>query len=163
MLSWADFSFLSVRFALAMAASISFFSARDSFFLSVDNTVHLLIQIVLPFQYGVEVVGLIGPELGPEEADADDVSQYCLQGLTVALIHGQQKGGEHDDHHHHCRGAGTDGAFEQKEERHAEKRTAAEAHKLPFCEVEQHFAFHFAQVLGDGNIGHISHLNSNEY
>ena len=116
--------------------------------------VHLLIQIVLPFQYGVEVFGFIGPDLGPEEADADDIPQNDLQGLPIAFIHRQQEGREHDDHHHHRCCADADVPFEQKEKRDAEKRTAAETHKLSFGKIEQHFAFYFGQILGDVDIGH---------
>src|SRR5699024_11402008 len=74
MLSWADFSFLSVRLARAMADSICFLSARDSFFFGtggclpslsacrfffpVNNVIHLLVEFCLPFQHGIEVIGL---------------------------------------------------------------------------------------------------------
>ena len=102
---------------------------------------HLLVELVLPLQGGIEIVGPVGPLTGPEEADADDVYHDLFQGLTVLLIYTQQKEREHDDNHTHRRCAASQRCFEQKEKRNAEKRTAAKAYQLPFCQVERDFAF----------------------
>ncbi len=87
MLSCADFSLRSVRFALAMAAWIAFLSARVSALL--DNSRYLLIQFLLPFDHGIEIVGLIWPLLGAQDENLDDVPEHLFQRLAVALVHGQ--------------------------------------------------------------------------
>ena len=63
-------------------------------------------------------------------------------------------------HHHHCRRADAGDAFEQKEKRNADERAAAEAKKLSFRHVEQHLAFHLAQILGDVDVGQRIHIFS---
>ena len=118
MLSWADFSFRSVRLARAMAASICLLSARDNrffletggclpslsacrFFVAVNNVIHLLVEFFLPFQNGIEIVGLIRALFGADNGHLDDAAHDLFQGLAVLLIHCHQKEGQHDQHHTH--------------------------------------------------------------
>ena len=151
MLSWADFLFLSCFFALAIAASIWRRSARVSF-LAVDNGVYLLVQICLPFQHGIEVVCLVGTHLWPEEADLNDIAYDPFQRLSVLLIHGEQEEWEHHHDHRHGRCAVADMRSEHEEKRDADERTASEADKLPFGQIEQHFGLDGIEVLGDADV-----------
>lgn len=43
---------------------------------------------------------------------------------------------------------------EEKEQRNADERAAAEADQLSLRQVESDLRFYFCQVLGDRNIGH---------
>jgi len=92
-----------------MAASICFRSARESFFFTgigpspsgalpfvrfffaVNNVIHLLVEFVLPLQYGIEVVGLVGALPGPEKGYPDHVADDLFQRLAVLLVHRQQE------------------------------------------------------------------------
>ena len=146
MLSWADCSFLPVRLARAIAASICLRSARVSlrrglvcgsagsacrFVFAANNVIHLLVEICLPLQHGIEVVGAVGALLGPDDGHLEDVSDDLFQGLAVFFIHRQHEEGQHDEHHAHGRHAVASRTPEQKEKRHADERPAAEADKLP--------------------------------
>src|SRR5699024_12725276 len=100
-----------------MAASICFFSARDSFllaftggvclpslsacrfFFAVNNVIHLLVELFLPFQHGIEVVGLIRALFWPDRGNLNDVADDLFQGLTELLLHGQPDDGT--DWHNH--------------------------------------------------------------
>ena len=55
--------------------------------------------------------------------------------------HCKQKKRQHHEYHDKCRRTCSDMRFEQKEKRYTDQRTAAEADKLPLCEVEQEFGF----------------------
>ena len=122
-----------------MASRIAFLSARVSALL--DNSRYLLIQFLLPFYDGVEIVGLVWPLLGAQEQYIDDVPEHLFQRLTVSLVHGQQKSRNHDEYHHQCSRAHTDLVSEYKEKRYADERAAGEADELPLGEIEKNFCF----------------------
>src|SRR5699024_2393332 len=132
-----------------MAASICFFSARDSFllaftggvclpslsacrfFFAVNNVIHLLVELFLPLQHGIEVVCLIRALFWPNHGNLNDIADDLFQGLTVLLIHCQHEEGQHDQHHAHSRHTASRRLPEQKEKRYADKRSAAETDQLP--------------------------------
>lgn len=96
---------------------------------------------MLPFNHGIEIVGLVWPLLGAQDENIDDVPEHLFQRLTVSLVHGQQKGRNHDKHHHQRSRAHTDLISEHKEKRYADERAAGEADELPFGEIEKNFCF----------------------
>ena len=49
----------------------------------------------VPFQNGIEVVGLIRALLGPDDGHLDDIAHDLFQGLTVFFIHRQHEEGQH--------------------------------------------------------------------
>lgn len=71
----------------------------------VDNVTDRLalgaafVEFVLPLQYGIEVVGLVGALPGPEKGYPDHVADDLFQRLAVLLVHRQQEKGQHDKHH----------------------------------------------------------------
>jgi hypothetical protein len=138
--SCADFFFLSWFFALAMAASISFLSALVSF-LFVDNTIYLLIEFFLPFQYRIEVVGSVRSLLGTQDADLHDVTDNLFQGLPVLFVHGQHHKRQKDENHNERRHTCVHAAFTQKKQRNGNRSTGAEAHELTFGKVEHNLGF----------------------
>ena len=99
--------------------------------------------MVLPFQNGVEIVGLIGALFRPQKAHPDDVADDDLQRLAVLFVHGKQHGREHHKHHHHGGRAYADTASQQEKQRNGEKSADSEADELPLGEVEQHLGFYF--------------------
>ena len=96
---------------------------------------HLLVEICLPLQYGIEVISTVRAFFGPDHRHADDVAQNLFQRLAMLFIHGKQKERQHHDHHAHGRRAGPHRPFEQKEQRHADERPAAEADQLPLVKL----------------------------
>ncbi len=110
--------------------------------------------MVLPFQHGIEIVGLIGSVLGADKPHLHIVVDDLFKGLAVLLVDCQHEKGQHDQHHAQRGRTGTDAAFQQKEQRDADQSAAAKAYKLPLCQIEHHFCFYLAQVLGDVDVGH---------
>ena len=86
------------------------------------------------------------------------MQRHLLHGLAVALVHRQEKEGQHDQHHEQGGGAGAQPVPAQKEQRYADERAADEADKLPLGQIESDLGFDFRQVLGDRNIGHLQHI-----
>ena len=93
---------------------------------------YLLIEICLPFQDGVEVIGLVRALLRAKEVHPQDVSDDPFQREPVFLIHGQQEEGQHNDHHADGRRADADMDLEQKEKRDADSGSASETNQLSF-------------------------------
>ena len=93
---------------------------------------YLLIEICLPFQDGVEVIGLVRALLRAKEVHPQNVSDDLLQREPVFFIHGQQEERQHDDHHADSRRADTDMGLEQKEKRDADSGSASETDQLSF-------------------------------
>lgn len=110
--------------------------------------------MVLPFQHGIEIVGLIGPVLGADKPHLHIVVNDLFKGLAVLFIDCQHEKREHDKHHAQRGCTGADIAFQQEEQRDADQPAATKAHKLALGQVEHHLCFYFAQVLGDVDIGH---------
>ena len=137
-----------------MAASICFFSALVSFRFS-DNTVYLLVKIFLPLQRRIEIIRPVRSLFWAQEADLHDVADDLFKGLSVLLIHGQQKKGQHEQDHADGRRADAGMGFEQEEQRNAQRRPCAEAYELPFCQVQQHLGLDRVQVFGYGNVCYI--------
>ena len=101
--------------------------------------------MVLPFQHGIEIVGLIGSVLGADKPHLHIVVDDLFKGLAVLLVDCQHEKGQHDQHHAQRGRTGTDAAFQQKEQRDADQSAAAKAYKLPLCQIEHHFCFYLAQ------------------
>lgn len=88
---------------------------------------------MLPFQDRIDVVGLIGAFLWPDEFCFDHLSGDHLQWLPVSLIEGEQEEREHNHHHTESCGAVPQGFPEKKEKRHSYKHRRGKADKLPLC------------------------------
>jgi hypothetical protein len=154
---WADAGTLLSRLALAMALSMRFISSRLSFrwivFL-VDNRFYLLVQIGLPYNSGIEVVGPVGPFLRSDKAALNELIDDLFQWLTVSFVHGQQEKGQHgQNHEQRCR-TGTHMGFGKKKQRDSQKSTAAKRDELTLGEVEHHLGLDLGQILGYRDIGH---------
>lgn len=95
---------------------------------------HLLVELTLPHEHGVIIVGLVGSLLRPEKKHPGDIADDLFQRQAVFFIDGRQEKRQHDEHHANGRGTGAEvcRSFEQKEKRYANKRAAAETDKLPF-------------------------------
>ena len=72
---------------------------------AANNVIHLLVEICLPLQHGIEVVGAVGTLLGPDDGHLENVADDHFQGLAVFFIHRQHEEGQHDEHHAHGRHA----------------------------------------------------------
>ena len=119
-----------------------------------DDSVNFPVQICLPFHNGIKIVCLVRPLLGAQHRHLQQVADELFQRLAVFLIDAQQKEGQHDQHHTQGGHAGACLAFEQKEKRHTDQRTAAKTDQLSFGQVEQDLGFHPRQVLGYRYISH---------
>ena len=96
-----------------------------------------------PGKRGVNVLCLIGPYPGTGKPGPDDVFYHLFRREPVFLIHGQQKGREHDHQHgEHGPGVADKTAGEQVG-RDAHRRRTAKADKLAFGKVKGHFGFDF--------------------
>ena len=112
----------------------------------------------MPHQGGIQVVGLVDPHLGADELVLNEVPQEHLQGLPVALVHGEQEEGQHHQDHAQRRRGGAQAPFCQKEKRYADHRCRSETDHLSFGQPEQDLALYPAQVLRDRYIGQSMHL-----
>lgn len=95
--------------------------------------------MVLPHEGGVQVIGLVGPLLGPEKDGLYHLPGNHFKGLAVPFIQGEKQPRQHGEHHKERRRAGGDVAPEQEKKRYADEKRPAETDKLPFCQPEQHF------------------------
>ena len=50
-------------------------------------------MVIQPLQGGVQIVGLVGADLGDKELRPDEVAQHLLQGLAVLLVDAEQEKG----------------------------------------------------------------------
>ena len=87
--------------------------------------------MVLPFKHGIKIVGLIGALFRSQNADTNDVSDNDLQRLTVLFIHGKHEEWQHGDDHDERSCADGQAAFQNKKQRYADERPAAETNQLP--------------------------------
>ena len=71
-----------------MAASICFLSACVSLRFAVDNTVYLLVEIILPLQNRIEIVCLIRSLFRSDEAHLDDPNYTLKYTGYAALVSG---------------------------------------------------------------------------
>ena len=83
--------------------------------------------MVLPFQHGIEIVGLIGSVLGADKPHLHIAVNDLFKGLAVLFIDCQHEKREHDKHHAQRGRTGTDIAFQQEEQRDADQPAGAEA------------------------------------
>ena len=104
---------------------------------------HLLVEICLPFQNGIEVIGPVWALFGADYRHPDHVAQNLFQRLPMFFIHGEQKEGQQHDHHAHGRRAGSRWSFQKKKQRYAKKRAPTEADQLPAGEIECDLGFDF--------------------
>ena len=151
--SCADLCLLSCLLALAIAASICRLSAPVSR-LAVDNALYLLVQFFLPREGRIEVVCFIGTVFWADEIHPDHIAKNLFQRQSLFFIHGKQKTGQHDKDHAERGCAGADMLLEQEKQRNADQRTAAEANKLPFGQIQKDLAFYCRQVFWYGYISH---------
>ena len=108
----------------------------------------------MPFNDGIEIIGLIQALFRAQEYAPNHVPQDHLQILTIFLIHGQQKCRNHRENHQQCGHGVTQRLSGQEEQRNANQQAAAEADQLPLGQVEQHLGFDLGNVLRDGYIGY---------
>ena len=129
----ADSCFLSVRFARSIAAAICRFSSRVSLRLrfSFDNGLNLLVQLFLPLKGSVEIIRAVWTLLGAHKPHLYEVVGELFQRLTVLFVHGQQEEWQHGDDHDECRCTDGQAALENKKQRYADERPAAETDQLP--------------------------------
>ena len=112
----------------------------------------------MPHQGGIEIVGLVDPCLWADKLVLNKVPQEHLQGLPVALVHGEQEKRQHDQNHAERRRGGAQRLLGQKEKRHADHRCRSKTNHLPLGQAEQNLALYPAQVLWDRYIGQSMHL-----
>lgn len=99
---------------------------------------YLLIQVVLPFQYGIIVVSLIGSVPGPDKPNLHIVMDDLFQRLAVLFIHSQHKKGSMTSTIQSAAALVLAYRFSRKK-RYAHQRAATEAYKLAGSQVEHHF------------------------
>lgn len=109
----------------------------------MDNLIHLLVKLVLPHDCGVEIVGFVGPFLGPQRQHTNHIADHDLQMLPILFIHGKQESGEHGKDHEQGGGGTAQRLLCEKVQRDAKERSGAEADELPFGQVKQHLGFDF--------------------
>ena len=98
--------------------------------------------MVLPRKGGVKVVGLIGALFRAQEVQAHKLPDHLLQRLAVTLVHRQKEKREHGEHHHQSGGAGAQATPEEKEQRNADERAAAEADQLSFGKAKHNLGLY---------------------
>ena len=140
MLSWADFSFLSVRFALAIAAFTAFCSALVSFL--ADNHINLLIKSILPVNDGIKIIGSVRSLLGTKKQYVDHILKNHFQMLTVLFIHRKKKGRDHGENHHQGGGGVTQRLPEPEIDRDANGET--------WISRGQNFVIAYSKGMQDG-------------
>ena len=113
------------------------------------NPLHLLFQLGLPHQGGIEIVCLVDAYLRPDEFVLDQMPQEHFQRLPVLLIHGEQEKGQHHQDHAQRRRGSSQARLCQKEKRHAYQRRRSETDHLSFGQPEQDLALYPTQVLRD--------------
>ena len=126
--------------------------------IAANNVAHLLVKRFLPLQYGIEVIGSIGPLLGTNNGHLNHVVDDLFQRTPVFLIHRQQEERQHEKHHAQSSGTVPDGFSQQKEQRNTYQRTGAEADQLSLGQIEHDLGFHFGQVFGYRYISHFGCL-----
>lgn len=87
----------------------------------------------------MQVIGLVGPLLGPDKDGLYHLPGNHFKGLAVPFIQGEKQPRQHGEHHKERRRAGGDAAPEQEKKRYADEKRPAETDKLPLCQPEQHF------------------------
>lgn len=95
--------------------------------------------MVLPHEGGVQVIGLVGPLLGPDKDGLYHLPGNHFKGLAMPFIQGEKQPRQHGEHHKERRRASGDAAPEQEKKRYADEKRPAETDKLPLCQPEQHF------------------------
>lgn len=93
---------------------------------------YLLFQLMLPREGGIQVVGLIGPLLGPDEHGLYHLPGDHFKGLAVPLIEREQQPRKHGENHNQRRRAGGDAAPEYEKKRYAYEKRPAKTNQLPF-------------------------------
>ena len=117
--------------------------------------VHLLIQGLLPFQAGIEIVGLVRALFGPQEAHLQNMPQHLFQRLAVLFVHGHKERREHHEDHADRRGAGVELCFQQEKQRYANHTGDSKADKLPLGQIQNHLRFYCVHVFGYSYISQI--------
>ena len=104
--------------------------------LAFDNRLHLLVQLRLADEDGVEIVRAVRPLLGSLVLGFVDVPQHFFQRFTIFLIHGKKEK-RHHHHNHQQRGsAGGDDIPQDKEKRQSYEDAATETHDLALGKVK---------------------------
>jgi hypothetical protein len=140
------------RFSPAVSLRFGFAVGSADCFLPLNNCSHLLFHLDLPLYGRIEIVGLIWPFLRPDEHGLNDLPRDHFKGLAVPFIHGEKEKGQHHHNHAEGGGAGTNGAFEQKEKRYSNECRRAETNELPFGQAKHDFGFYFRKVFGNSYI-----------
>lgn len=111
-------------------------------------------MVIQPLQGGIEIVGLVGADLGGEELRPDKVAQHLLQGLAVLLVDAEQEEGQHQADHQQSSSLVPDTAPGEDIGGYADQTACAEANELALGQVERHLRLYFGEVLRDRNKGH---------
>ena len=108
----------------------------------MDNTIDLPIQLSLPIERHIEIVGPVRPPLGTEEHHVQDVLQDLFRWLSVPLVHGEEEEREHEDDHDKDSRVDAQWRLEQEENGNADERPASETNELSFCQIKEDFGFY---------------------
>ena len=177
---WAVRGTPSSRLAFFTAAFSSFRCFRDSFFeetgaedaafafldffLSMDNSLYLLLKFVLTNQGCIVVVSSVGAHLGTDDFCLNEVLGNLLQRLTIFLLHAEKEHGQHDQHHPQRCQRDIAGPLQKEEYRNADDGCGGKTYQLPLRQIEKNFGFNPCKVTGNGNIScHLASLMCIEY
>ena len=67
-----------VSFYAAFGLRLFAGSASAAFVFAANNVIHLLVEICLPLQHGIEVVGAVGALLRPDDGHLGGNARYLL-------------------------------------------------------------------------------------
>ena len=111
-------------------------------------------MVIQPLQGGVQIVCLVGADLGGEKLRPNEVAQHLLQGLTVLLIDTEQEEGQHEADHQQSRRLVADAVPGEDIGGYADQTARAEANELPLGQVERHLRLYSGKVFRDRDKGH---------
>ena len=111
-----------------------------------------LLGVISLHKQCIVIAGLVRTHLRTNKTRLKVVPQDLFGGLTVLLVHGQKKHGQH--HRHHAEGSTgiASGVPQNKEQRHAYDCRCTKTDKLPGGQVEGYFGLHLAEIARHGNI-----------
>ena len=111
-------------------------------------------MMIQPLHSGVEIVGLVGTDLGGEELRPDEVAQRLLQGLAVLFVDAEQEEGQHEADHQQSRSLVAEAVPGEHIGGYANQTAYAETDELARGQVERHLRLYFGEVLRDRDKGH---------
>ena len=103
---------------------------------------------MLPHEGGVQVIGLVGPLLGPEKDGLYHLPGNHFKGLAVPFIQGEKQPRQHGEHHKERRRAGGDAAPEQEKSGTPMKSAPLKQTSCRFVSPNSIFDFTFVKSFG---------------